>query len=190
MMTMTPMSSRRTQTWMIFSYDNDDEEVGDITNNHIPTHPSTSEVTDNHKNTGVNGIPTIDDTVTSTGLEEPGDNRLGEITGVVGGLEASSESNETTGVEQHMDADETIEVDQAEELEDSDHDNAEEAEYEKAEQLGIEAAHDDDGTLPKRICKKRQMKYMNTTMPCSQGLMLIMYFHLMVMNTPIKFLIF
>ena len=138
----------------------------------------------------MNGIPTIDDTITSTGLEEPGDNRLGEITGVVRDLQASSESSEITGVEQHMDADESIEVDQDEELEESDHDNTEEAEYEKAEQLGIEAAHDNDGTLPKRIHKKRQTKYMNTTMPCSQGLMLIMYFRLMMMNTPIKFLIF
>ena len=173
-----------------FSYEDDVEDVGDITNNNIPTHTSTFEYTDNHENTGVNGTPTVDNTVTSTGLEEPGDNRLGEITGVIGDLHASSESSEITGVEQHMDADETREVDQDEELEDSDHDDTEEAEYEKAEQLGIEAAHDNDGTLPKRVRKKRQMKYMNTTTPCSQGLMLIMYFHLLMMSIPIKFLIF
>ena len=109
---------------------------------------------------------------------------------MVGDLEVSSESSEITGVEQHVDADETFEVDNDEEVEDSDHDNTEEAEYEKAEQLGIEAAHDDDGTLPKRIRKKRQMKYMNTTTPCSPALMLFMYFHPMMTNTPIRFLIF
>ena len=124
-----------------FSYDDDVEEVDDITNNNIPTQPSTSEDTDNHENAGVNGVPVIDDT-------------MGEITGEVGDLEASSESSETTGVEQHVDADETIGVDHDEELEDSDHDNTEEAKYEKAEQLGIQTAHDDDGTIPKCIRKK------------------------------------
>ena len=138
----------------------------------------------------MNGIPAVDDTLTSTGLEVPGDNGLGEITGVVGNLEASSESSVITGVEQPVAADETIEMDEDEKLDDSDPDNTEEAEYEKAEQMGIEAAHDDDGTLPKRVRKKRQMKYMNTTMLCSLGLMLIVYSHLMMMNTPIKFLIF
>ena len=46
-----------------FSYDDDIEEVDDITNNIIHTQPSTSEDTDNHEITGVNGIPAIDDTV-------------------------------------------------------------------------------------------------------------------------------
>ena len=38
-----------------FSYDDDDEEVDDINNNNIRTQPSTSDDTDNHENTGVNG---------------------------------------------------------------------------------------------------------------------------------------
>ena len=33
-----------------FSHDDDDEEVDDITNNNIPTQPSTSEDTNNHVN--------------------------------------------------------------------------------------------------------------------------------------------
>ena len=138
-----------------FSYDGDDEEVDDTTNNNIPTQPSTLDDTDNHENTGVNGIPAVDDTLTSTGLEVLGNNGLSEITGVVGNLEASSESSVITGVEQPVAADETIEMDEDEKLEDSDPDNTKEAEYEKAEQMGIEAAHDDDGTLPKRVRKKK-----------------------------------
>ena len=139
-----------------FSYDDDDdEEVNDINNNNICTQPSTSDDTDNHENTGVNGTLAGDDTVTSTGLEAPGNNILGEIAGVVGDLEASNETSEITGVEQDVAVDEAIEMDDDEEIDDSDPDDTEEAEYKKAEQMGLEAAHDDDGTLPKRVHKKK-----------------------------------
>ena len=139
-----------------FSYDDDEEEVND-TNNNIPTHSSksTSDFTDNHENTGVNGIPTINDTITSTSLEEHDDNRSGQITGVVKDQEMSIQLSETTGVEQDVDPDEVTGVDQDVELDDSDNDSTEETEYEKAKQLGIEAAHDEDRTLPKRIQKKK-----------------------------------
>ena len=153
-----------------FSYDDYDEEVDD-TNNNVPcnnppdtgmdlgdspsTHSSTSEFTDNHENTGVNSIPTMDDTIASTRLEEHDDNRLGRTTGVVKDHEAPIQLSEITGVDQDVDPDETTGVDQDVELDDSDNDGTEEAEYEKAEQLGIESAHDDDRTLPKRIRKKK-----------------------------------
>ena len=146
------------------SYDDDEEEV-DENNNNIPTHSTTVEYTNNHENTGVGGTPVIADTDTSTGLEEQDDNRLGDITGMVGDQEASSQSSESTGVEQGVDADVAIEVDQDEELHDSENNNTEEVDYEKAEQLGIEVAHDDDWTLPKRICKKKAdeiYEYYNT----------------------------
>ena len=145
-----------------FSYDDDDEEVDDINNNNIPTQPSTLDDTDNHKNTGVNGTPADDATVISTGEEEPGNNILGEITGVeqdvavdeATDLEASNESSESTGVEQDVAVDEVLEMDEDEEIDDSDPDDTEEAEYMKAEQMGVEAAHDKDVTLPKRVRKK------------------------------------
>ena len=106
----------------------------------------------------MNGIPTTDDTITSTGLEEQDENRLGEITGMVRDQEASIQSSETIGVEQDADPDKTTGVDQVEELEDSDDESTEQVKYVKAKQLGIEAAHDDDRTLPKRIRKKRKIE--------------------------------
>ena len=146
-----------------FSYDDDDVEVDDINNNNIPTQPSTSDDTNNHENTGVNGTPAGDDTVRSIELEAPGNNILGEIAGVEQDvavdeaidLEASNESSEITGVEQDVAVDEAIEMDDDEEIDDSDPDDTEEAEYKKAEQMGLEAAHHDDGTLPKCVRKEK-----------------------------------
>ena len=152
------------------SYDDTDEEVNDAENNvplnnlpgtgtdHVDSpsiHSSTSEFTDNHENTGVSDNPPLADTIASTGLEEHGEGRSGQTTGVVEDLEVSSQSIETTGVEQDVDPDETTGVEQDVDLDDSDYDSTEEAEYEKAKQLGIESAHDDDRPLPKCIRKKK-----------------------------------
>ena len=181
-----------------FSYGNVEEEAEDINNNNITTQSSISDHSDSHGNTGVDGVPASDDTVISTDLGAPDNNVLGEIAGVEHDmpadeaidLEAPNESTETTGVEQGVAVDETIKMDDDEDTDDSDPDDTEEAKYKTAEQMGLEAAHDDDGTLPKRVRKKRQMKYVNTTMRCLLGSMWIVYFHLTVMNIPIKFLIF
>ena len=98
------------------------------------TQPLTSDDLDNHENTGVeDNVPMID-TITSTGMVE--DNQ---------GLDMASQ---TTGVEQGQDRDDDSNTT-------SDYDSTEEAEYEKAEQLGIESAHNDDVPLPKRTWKKK-----------------------------------
>ena len=86
---------------------------------------------------------------------------LGEIAGVEHDVptdeaidpEAPIESAEVTGVEQGMAVDEAIEMD--DDTDDSDPDDTEEAKYKTAEQMGLDAAHDDDGTLRKRVRKKK-----------------------------------
>ena len=103
----------------------------------IDTIPSTGMVEDNQ------GVPMID-TITSTGMVE--DNQ---------GLDMASQ---TTGVEQGQDRDDDSNST-------PDYDSTEEAEYEKAEQLGIESAHNDDVPVPKCTQKKKAdeiYEYYNT----------------------------
>ena len=146
-----------------FSYDDVDEEAEDINNNNITTQSSISDHSDSHGNTGVDGVPASDDTVISTDLGAPDNNVLGEIAGVEHDmpadetidLEVPNESTETTEVEQGMAVDEAIEMDDDKDTDDSDPDNTEEAKYKTAEQMGLKAAHDDDGTLPKCMRKKK-----------------------------------
>ena len=131
-----------------FSYDDEDEPMDDTTSNNIPTQPSISSVSQSGELTGVdahNAIPGTDET----------HNESDEATGVVDDLATPSDSFVNTGVEQTVGADDTIEMDNEERLDDSNLDTTEEAEYEMAEQMGIEAAHNDEATLPKRVRKQK-----------------------------------
>ena len=145
------------------SYDNVDDEAEDINNNNITTQSSISDHSDRDEHTGVNGAPASDDTVISTDLGGPDQNVLGETAGVEHDMstdeaidpEVPIEPSETTGVGQVVAADETIEMVDNEDTDDSDLDDTEEAKYKTAEQLGLEAAHDDHGTLPKHVRRKK-----------------------------------
>ena len=101
--------------------------------------PPTSEDHDSHENTGVEDNAPMIDTITSTGMVEDNQDIASQTTGVAQGLDMAGQ---TTGVEQSQDEDD----DSNTTLE---YDSTEEAEYEKAEQLGIESAHNDDMPLPK-----------------------------------------
>ena len=146
-----------------FSYDEDDDEAEDNNNNNITTQPSISDHTDNHGNTGVDGVHAGDGTDMSTDLGAPGNNIIGESAGVEQDmvaddaidLVAANESSDTTGVEQDVAGDEAIEMDVDVEIDDSEPDDTEEAKYKTAEQIGVEAALDDDGSLPKRVRKQK-----------------------------------
>ena len=146
-----------------FSYEDVDEEAEDTNNNNITTQSSISDHSDSHGNTGVDEVPASDDTVISTDLGAPDNNVLGEIAGVEHDVpadeaidpEAPIESTKITGVEQGAAVDEAIEMDVDEDTDNSDPDDMEEAKYKAAEQMGLDAAHDDDGTLPKRVRKKK-----------------------------------
>ena len=142
------------------SYDDTDDEVdntgADIPHNgpsiietaHVDTpsiQPPTSEDHDNHESTGVEDNPPMIDTITSMGMVEDDQDIASQTTGVEQGLDMASK---TTGVEQSLDEDDGSNTT-------LDYDSTEEAEYEKAEQLGIPSAHDNDVPLPKRTRKKK-----------------------------------
>ena len=108
-------------------------------------HPPASEDLDPHETTGVEDNPPMADTITSTGMEEDGQDVASQTTGVEQGLDVASR---TTGVEQGLNEDDSSDMT-------SDYDSTEEAEYEKAEQLGIQLAHADDMPLPKCTRNKK-----------------------------------
>ena len=95
------------------------------------------------------------DAITSTGMVEDNQDIASQTTGVAKGLDMAGQ---TTGVEQSQDEDDDSNTT-------PEYDSTEEAEYEKAEQLGIESAHNDDVPLPKRTQKKKAdeiYEYYNT----------------------------
>ena len=94
--------------------------------------PSSSEDLHDHENTGVGESPPMADTITSTGMEEDTHDVASQPTGVEEVLDDAASINPST-----------------------DYGSTEEAEYEKAKQLGIKSAHDDDVPLPKRTQKKK-----------------------------------
>ena len=102
-------------------------------------------ITDDHangENTGVEEVDPMADVTHSADLMEDDLEAAGQITGVEESINADDVSNGTV-----------------------DYDSTEEAEYKKAEQLGIESAHNDDMLLPKRVQKKKADKiyeYYNT----------------------------
>ena len=93
----------------------------------------------------------------TTGVEHDLD-MASQTTGVEHDLDMASQ---TTGVEHDLDmASQTTGVEHSQDKDDGsnttpEYDSTEEAEYEKAEQLGIESAHNDNVPLPKRIRKKK-----------------------------------
>ena len=94
--------------------------------------PLSSEDLHDHENTGVEESPPMDDTIASTGTEEDPHDIANQPTGVEEGLDDAASINPST-----------------------DYDSTEEVEYEKAKQLGIKSAHDDDAPLPKHTQKKK-----------------------------------
>ena len=108
-------------------------------------HPPASEDHDNHENTGVEDNPPMADTITSTGMEEDSQDVASQTQGVEQCLDMASQ---TTGVEQGLNEDDSSNTT-------LEYDSTEEAEYEKAEQLGIQSALDNDVPLPKCTRKKK-----------------------------------
>ena len=136
----------------VLSYDDtDDEDHGtsvDVSHDETdhaetPSLQPISEDIDNHENTGVEDNVPMTDTITSTGLmeNEQGPDMASQTTGV-------EHDEQTTGVEQDHNRDDNSNTT-------PDYDSTEEADYEKAEQLGIESAHNDNVPLPKRTQKKK-----------------------------------
>ena len=107
--------------------------------------PHITDDDDNHENTGVEDVVPMADTIPSAELMEDDHETAGETTGVVESLDMASQ---ITGVEESLNGDDVSHGV-------VDYDSTEEAEYEKAEQLGIESAHSNDVSLPKRIWKKK-----------------------------------
>ena len=92
-------------------------------------------ITDDHangENTGVEDVAPMADVIHSTDLMEDDLEAAGQITGVEKSLNEDDVSDGTV-----------------------DYDSTEETEYEKPEQFGIESAHNDDMSLPKRVRKKK-----------------------------------
>ena len=109
-------------------------------------HPSLSEELHDHENTGVEESPPMADTIVSTGMEEDPHDAASQSTGVEEGLHDIASINSST-----------------------DYDSTEEADYERAEQLGIKSAHDDDTPLPKQTWKKKAdeiYEYYNAMFTC------------------------
>ena len=92
-------------------------------------------ITDDHTNGEITGVEDVDpmaDAIHFDDMMKDHSEAAGQITGVEERRNADDVSDGTV-----------------------DYDSTEEAEYEKAERLGIESAHNDDMSLPKRVRKKK-----------------------------------
>ena len=94
--------------------------------------PSSSEDLHDHENTGVEESPPMADAIVSTGIEEDPHDAASQSTGVAEGAHDAASITSST-----------------------DYDGTEEPDYERAEQLGIQSAHDDGTPLPKWTRKEK-----------------------------------
>ena len=151
------------------SYDDSDEEGCDTSDN-IPiqdtsamsAHPedsasiqSSTSGDDQVELIEDDNVPTMTDNIVSSDLPGIDDGVSGETTGVDEYLSVSEQPVENTGVGQVVDLVADIEGSQNKKARDSDDESTEETDYVKAEQMGVESAHNKDRPLPKRVRKKK-----------------------------------